>query len=165
MVEAALMMPWLVFLFVGVFDFGFYCYAAICTQSAARAAAVATSQSGSSQTTTIECSAALGELNSLPNMWNPPVTTCAASASLITNALPVAVAIATLTCTPNANSFPAGLKCADCTTNNCNPANDPIAPTSVQTAVTYQTLPMIPIPGILTGRVQLTRVSEMRIWQ
>jgi hypothetical protein len=35
----------------------------------------------------------------------------------------------------------------------------------VQTTVTYQTLPMIPIPGILTGRVQLTRVAEMRIWQ
>ncbi len=44
-IEMALLMPWLVFLFVGILDFGFYTYAAICTQSAARAAAVATSQS------------------------------------------------------------------------------------------------------------------------
>jgi len=39
-VEAALMMPWLAFLFMGVFDFGFYAYASICTQNAARAVAV-----------------------------------------------------------------------------------------------------------------------------
>jgi TadE-like protein len=34
------MMPWLLFLFVGVFDFGFYAYALIATQNAARAVAV-----------------------------------------------------------------------------------------------------------------------------
>ena len=36
-VETALMMPWLAFIFVGVLDFGFYSYACICTQNAARA--------------------------------------------------------------------------------------------------------------------------------
>ena len=39
-IELTFMMPWLVFLFVGVFDFGFYAYALIATQNAARAAAV-----------------------------------------------------------------------------------------------------------------------------
>ena len=155
-VEIALMMPWLLFLFVGILDFGFYTYAAICTQSAARAAAVATSQSQSTQTFAIECAAALGELNSLPNMSN--VTTCAASTGAITNSLPVAVLSppAKLTCTTTP-------KCADCSTFNC--ANDSVPPTSVQTVVTYQTLPMIPIPGVLTGRMQMSRMAEMRIAQ
>ncbi len=39
-IELTFMMPWLLFLFVGVFDFGFYAYALIATQNAARAAAV-----------------------------------------------------------------------------------------------------------------------------
>ena len=39
-IEVTFMMPWLLFLFVGVFDFGFYSYALIATQNAARAAAV-----------------------------------------------------------------------------------------------------------------------------
>ncbi len=39
-IEVTFMMPWLLFLFVGVFDFGFYCYALIATQNAARAVAV-----------------------------------------------------------------------------------------------------------------------------
>ena len=154
-VETALLMPWLIFLFIGVFDLGFYMYAAICTQSAARAAAIATSQSQSTQTFAIECAAALGELNTLPNMGG--VSTCATSSGGITNALPIAVLNppTTLSCTTTP-------KCADCTAYTCT---DPVPPTSVQTAVTYQTLPMIPIPGVLTGRVQLTRVAEMRIAQ
>ncbi len=36
LVEVALLAPWIFFLFVGIFDFGFYAYAAICTQNAAR---------------------------------------------------------------------------------------------------------------------------------
>ena len=35
-VEVALMAPWIFFLFVGVFDFGFYAYAGICMENAAR---------------------------------------------------------------------------------------------------------------------------------
>jgi len=45
-VETALLVPWIFFLFVGVFDLGFYAYGAICTQSAARAAAIQTAASG-----------------------------------------------------------------------------------------------------------------------
>jgi hypothetical protein len=29
--------------------------------------------------------------------------------------------------------------------------------------VTYQTFPMVPIPGILTGQLTLTRTAEMRV--
>ncbi len=35
-IELTFMMPWLVFLFVGVFDFGFYAYALIAVQNAAQ---------------------------------------------------------------------------------------------------------------------------------
>ncbi len=63
-VEVALMAPWIFFLFVGIFDLGFYCYAAICTQNAARAVAIAYASGGFSSS----CNAALGELNMLPNV-------------------------------------------------------------------------------------------------
>jgi len=35
----------------------------------------------------------------------------------------------------------------------------------VQSSVTYQTMPLFPIPGVLTGRMTLTRTAEMRIMQ
>ena len=50
LVEMAFMMPWIAFLFVGIFDFGFYSYAAIATQNAARAVALQ-SASGSAIST------------------------------------------------------------------------------------------------------------------
>ncbi len=63
--EVALMAPWIFFLFVGVFDMGFYCYAAICTQNAARAVALSYAQDG---IPSIKCTVALGELSMLPNV-------------------------------------------------------------------------------------------------
>jgi len=137
------MMPWLAFLFIGVLDFGFYSYAAICTQNAARAAAIATSASATSQTNAIGCAAALGELKGLPNMVG--VSTCQTSAAAVSNSIPAAVVIATLS----------GSACADC-------AVTPTA-TSAQATVTYLSLPMIPIPGVLAGRISLTRIAEMRV--
>jgi len=147
-VEVALMMPWLAFLFVGVLDFGFYSYAAICTQNAARAAAMQTSKDTSSQLATIACVAALGELKGLPNMIG--VASCATSVAGITPSLPVAVSIAALT---NATTPP----CADCSLN--------AFAKSTQAFVTYQTLPMVPIPGVLMGQLTLTRVAEVRVRQ
>jgi Flp pilus assembly protein TadG len=44
-IEVTLMAPWIFFLFVGVLDFGFYAYAFISTENAARAAALLTSKS------------------------------------------------------------------------------------------------------------------------
>ena len=38
-------------------------------------------------------------------------------------------------------------------------------PFCVQSSVTYQTIPLLPIPGVLTGRMTLTRTSQMRIMQ
>ena len=120
-VETAFMVPWIFFLFVGVLDFGFYSYAAIATQNAARAAALA-------------------ELQGLPNLSG--ITTCGS------NPVTVTLAILDNTTTP---------KCADC--------DNAVTPSarSVRALVTYQTLPMVPIPGVLTGQLTLTRDAEARI--
>lgn len=137
-VEAALMMPWIAFLFVGVLDFGFYAYAAICTQNAARAAAI---RAASDNSTANICTAALGEMKGLPNTIG--LASCAA--------LPVTVTAVQLS----------GAACADCACSGCAVA----PPTSYQASVTYQTLPMVPIPGALTGQLTLTRKAEIRAFQ
>jgi Flp pilus assembly protein TadG len=136
-VEVALMAPWIFFLFVGVFDFGFYAYAAICTQNAARAVALAQAETSTASLT--PCNVALGELRMLPNIGNNP-TACTSGI--------VTVSTQTLTNT----TTPA---CADC-------GNDASA-SSIRAAVTYTTVPLVPIPGVLTGQLSLTRVAEMRV--
>jgi Flp pilus assembly protein TadG len=154
-VETALMMPWLVFLFVGILDFGFYSYAAICTQNASRAAGIAASANAptpgqtaaawATATQPVACAAALLELNRLPSA----PANCTGIGNN-TNTRPVAVYVTQL----NKNTLP---KCADCVPDT--------AAISAQVWVTYETIPMIPIPRILTGRMTLNRISEMRILQ
>ena len=145
-VEVSLMMPWIVFLFVGVLDMGFYTYAAISVQNAARAAAIRVAVNQFSFSTANACTSALGELRGLPNMY--AVTTCAASAGAISDAVPAAVVVTPL----NNTTSP---QCADC-------AVSPAA-SSVQATVTYRTMPMIPIPGLVMGRLTLTRIAETRV--
>src|SRR5437016_4476504 len=77
-VETAFLIPWLFFLFVGVLDIGFFSYASICTQNAARAAALVIAGGGppcpgvncqaTATATANGCAPALGELSSLPNV-------------------------------------------------------------------------------------------------
>jgi Flp pilus assembly protein TadG len=153
MVEVTLMAPWIFFLFIGITDVGFYSYAAICTQNAARAAAVQTAQSVGKQTNPIACAAALNELNLLPNVVGlTSPTGC--------GALPVIVVRKTLcgASTPNTitcSALPTSPTCADC-------LQSPKAASS-QVAVTYQSRLFVPIPGILTNQLNLTRVVESRI--
>jgi Flp pilus assembly protein TadG len=126
--EAAFLMPWIIFLFVGAFDMGFYCYALICTENAARVATMYTSTSNTtSNDTTTACSLALGELGSANNLSG--VTTC--------DSLPLIVTV----------SSPTG----------------PDGAATSQVAVTYQSANMIPIPGLLMGRLTVTRTAQMRI--
>jgi Flp pilus assembly protein TadG len=131
MVETAFMMPWLAFLFIGILDVVFYYYAAICTQEAARVAAI---QYASFTSDT--CIAAIGALNGLPNMIG--VSTCAGP-------------VVTVTATPLTAT------CPDVAVN--------AATSCEQVAVTYTTIPMIPIPGILTGKLTITRTAVARILQ
>jgi len=84
MLEAALLLPWVLFLFVGAFDLGFYNYALICTQNAARVAAWYTSQTPTTSTdSTTACTYALAELASLPNVGTS-VSSCSASPVVVT---------------------------------------------------------------------------------
>ena len=81
--EAALMAPWILFLFTGAVDMGFYEYALISTENAARVAAFYTStSSATANDATGACSAALLELKSMPNAVN--LTACSASPVVVT---------------------------------------------------------------------------------
>jgi Flp pilus assembly protein TadG len=134
-VETALMAPWIFLLFLGVFDFGFYAYAAISTQHAARVAALYTSSSTSSVADTSgACQYVLAALKDLPNMSG--VTSCAADASQISTTTPVAVTAAAAT----------------------GPDSTPASTVSVL----YQTVPLFPIPGLM-GQMTITRTAEMKV--
>jgi Flp pilus assembly protein TadG len=127
-VEAALLFPCLVFLFVGAFDMGFYCYAMIGVENAARVAVeyTATSSYTASDSSTA-CTLALNELVSVPNMNG--VTSC--------GSLPLKVAATAVS----------------------GPDGSPASQVSVQ----YQSSLFIPIPGLLTNQLNITRVAQMRI--
>src|SRR5579871_6288354 len=67
--EFAFFLPFLLFLFVGAFDWGFYAWALIATQNAARVAALYTSGSSSTASDSSgACTYALGELAYAPNV-------------------------------------------------------------------------------------------------
>jgi hypothetical protein len=130
-VELALMSPWIFFLFIGIFDFGFYAYAAISTQNAANMAALYTSaESTTAGDSATACAYALNELNKLPNART--LTTC--------SAYPVIV---------SATANPVG----------CVPVT---APCDSTVSVTYRTVPLIPIPGVV-GQMTFTRTAVMRV--
>ena len=128
-IELSLMAPWLFFLMVGTLDFGFYSYAMIATENAARVAVVQTARDSLTVAdSTLACQYALQELNTLSNANT--LTTC--------DALPVTVTAASVV--------------------------DADGATASQVSVTYQTINMIPIPG-LTGTLTLTRTAQMRLRQ
>jgi len=156
LVEVALMSPWIFFLFVGVFDFGFYAYGIICTQNAARAAATQTASSVGVQLTSVACEAAWNELRGLPNIAGT-LKDC--------TKLPVIVTQKTLCDSTKvqpsslASSCVSGSSCAD-----CGSTADPNGHSaSSQVSVQYQSIPLVPIPGILTGQMTITRIMESRI--
>lgn len=126
-IELSLMAPWIFFLFMGTLDFGFYSYAIIATENAARVAVMQTSTDiTTAANSALACQYALTELNALPNAKS--LNSC--------NALPVIV--------------------------TATQVNGPDGALATQVAVTYQTIGMIPIPG-LTGQVTLTRTAQVRL--
>ena len=131
-IEFALLLPWIIFLFVGAFDWGFFAHALISTENAARVAAVYSADlaSGNPHTSTA-CQLVLNELSIAANVSG--LTSCN-SGSSVTDSQPVAISV---TCS---------------TLDSVN---------SVQVAVTYRTLQLVPIPGLLTGRVNLYRTAQL----
>ncbi len=83
-VELSLMMPWIFFLFVGALDFGFYSYALISVQNAARIAALnAGSSAVSASAQASACYHARHELAMMPNALSFPVA-CDAEPLVVT---------------------------------------------------------------------------------
>jgi Flp pilus assembly protein TadG len=141
-VEVALMAPWLFLLFVGVFDFGFYAYAGICMENAARIGALQTASNSaltSTQLQALACTAATLEMARVPNRFNF-VGGCGSG--------PLQVTQQTLT-----NSTTP--QCADCGAD--------AGAVSTLVTVTYQSNLFVPIPGVLENQLNLQRTSEVRM--
>jgi len=153
LVEAALLMPWVWFLFVGILDSGFYTYSAMATQNAVRAVAIQAGNLGGVMTSAQMCTSARNEMGFLGNVVL--MSNCAASQAAVSNAAPIWVCAGILT---NVSGSACGLPaatCADCGLD--------AGARSVQAVLTYQSIPLVPIPGILPEQLQLTRIAEARI--
>jgi hypothetical protein len=138
MVEVTLMVPWILFLFIGILDCGFYAYALIATQNAARVAALQASISaGAGIDKNFACAAVLAEMSSLPNTRTETIAQC--TTGTLSQSTPVGVTIS-------------------------NPlANYGGGDVSTQVTVTYLCIPLIPIPGLLSGQTTITRTAEIRV--
>ena len=129
------MAPWILFLFMGTMDFGFYAYSAVATENAARAAvertAIDITTAGDSTTA---CQYALAELKGMANAHGQ--TTCATSAGAVSSSQPIAV-VATQV---------AGID----------------GSLAAQVAVTYQATTMFLLPA-LPSQYTVTRTAQMRL--
>ena len=140
-VETALMVPWIFFLFVGVFDFGFYGYAAIATANAARVAALMASSSNmTTGDQATACAYAKEEMSRMPNAYTFMAGSCTTGNLIVQTGL-----------CPGGGAGLCSMAC---------PAGDA---TCVVSRVRYQTPQLVPIPGILTGQLQITRTAVMRV--
>ena len=140
-VEVALMAPWIFLLFAMVFDIGFYCYAVIATQNAARSGVMWTSRSSSYVVDwPTACQIAIRELRGLPNV-SAALNTCAANAGAINDALPIAVAVVAIIPGPDVPPSPFG---------------------AAQVSVSYRSPQLFPLPGLM-GRMTVTRIAEARV--
>lgn len=131
LVETALVLPWVLFLFVWILDYGFYTYAAIGLQSASRAAGMVTgSNANLVAATSVACLYARQELAAMPN-----------SSSFDANCISGPVRVIASPVTIGSPGLPA-----------------------TRVSVTYQTVPMIPIPGFMMGRMSLTRTVTVPVY-
>jgi Flp pilus assembly protein TadG len=80
MLEMALLSPWIIFLFVGVFDLGIYAYSLITLETATRTAALWNATHGTPADSTTACSLVTSEMQTLINMAG--VTTCGGGSSV-----------------------------------------------------------------------------------
>lgn len=150
-VEAALMAPWVFLLFLVVFDLGFYSYAVISTQNAARSAAMHVSRSTSYAADRARaCLVAMRELQGMPNV-GPNLTNCATNAAGVGDSTPIGVEIQVL---------------RDSDVGSTRPQDPPEFTTdsfwAVRVLVTYRSPQLFPLPGLM-GRITVTRFSEARI--
>ena len=135
-IEFTFLVPWLIFLFAGAFDFGFYMYSMISVETAAEQSAMYTSTSSSvTSDTTTACGYVLDTLRNLPNV-GASLTTCGSGS--VTSSAPVAVTASAVASGADGN-----------------------AAASVQ--VMYLTPQLIPIPGLLAGQFTINRTIQLRV--
>ncbi len=126
MIEVSLMVPLVSFLFVGALDIGYFAFALISLENAARVAALYTSTSTATQADSVgACRYALNEMNALPNITS-------ADSACSSDTLSV-----------SAEAVTAGGMNAS------------------EVSVTYKSIAVIPIPGLLSNQFVWTRTVRM----
>lgn len=142
-IEVALMLPWIVLVFAAVTDFGFFAYAFISVQNAAREAVLYTSTDPLlANSASAACTYAVGEASFLPGVG----TTCTGATA--GNMQVTATLGGALACPPPSPSNPGG------GTSPCD---------SIVT-VTYATAHLFPLP-FLPGQFIIKGIAQMRIDQ
>jgi len=77
LIEFTLLLPWLIFLFTAIFDFGYYAYAFIAAENAARSAVMRTSvNSAMASNQSGACLFAIEALRGLPNIGSGFSSSC-----------------------------------------------------------------------------------------
>lgn len=139
-VEVSLMAPWIFLLFIAVFDFGFYAYALISTENAARVGALyASSGWGAASDGTGVCLQVLPEMRMLPNVGGSTICSCAGQSC---TAGPIQITTSPMV----------GASCLEgAATSQC-----------VRVTVQYQTIQLFPLPG-LAGQMTMRRVAEASV--
>jgi hypothetical protein len=132
-IEVTFLIPWMVLAFIAAFNFGIFAYALVSTQNAARSAAMYASQS----------------------------LAVAQSGSIVTLVCPYA--LGELGDAPGV-----GATVTTCTRTPVTVTVTPETPgagsmNTVRVSVTYQTMQMIPLPGLMAGSLIITRTVEMPI--
>jgi Flp pilus assembly protein TadG len=150
-IELTFMMPWLLFLFVGVFDFGFYAYALIATQNAARAAAVHNSISKSAATDPdfSGCQIVIAELSAVA--YGRTMTGCNTPTLRVESDFCPGATGSSSSSSSSTQKYP------------CPPQSSVGNTDAAQVVVTYQSALLIPIPGLLPGQLTITRPAVMLV--
>jgi Flp pilus assembly protein TadG len=135
-IEFSLMTPWLIFMFIAAMDWGFYAYALIATESAARVACLYTASSSTTATdSTTACTYALDQLRRMSNVGTG-MNACA-TGSAVSSSSPVGISATSVT-GPDGNA-------------------------AAQVAVTYLTPVYIPMLGQIPKQLTITKTVQMRI--
>ncbi len=132
-VEITLLLPWIVFSFVAAFNFGVFAYALISTQNAARSGAMYAAQSLS----------------------------VAQNGAIVSQVCPYV--LGELADAPGVGSGVTG--CASSPVTVSVTAHTPGSANmdTVTVSVTYNTMQLIPLPGLMAGSLAITRSVEMPI--
>lgn len=136
-IEISLLAPWILFLFVGMFDMGIYTYTMIGVENATRVAAEYTSQNAAVASDSAgACTRALAEMAMLPNVRSQSNCNSGGGNTVVVTATAL-----------GSSPLPASV--------DGQPAT--------QVQVTYTGNQLIPIPGLLMGTLNITRSLQMRV--